>query len=89
MPDDSQRKKRVLKELPKAPTPPPRILTKSELKELEYRDRKLKNIVKIKLSPLMEMLKTRYKRFRKPVIVKLFSLHILSKFYRTLMKYGI
>ncbi|KAG4303974.1 hypothetical protein PORY_002627 [Pneumocystis oryctolagi] len=68
IPDDSQKKKRILEDLPKAPTPPPRILTKSELKELEYRDRKLKNIVKIKLSPLMEMLKTRYKRFRKPVI---------------------
>ncbi|KAG4300882.1 hypothetical protein PCK1_002959 [Pneumocystis canis] len=69
--DDSQRKKRVLKDLPRAPTPPPRILTKSELKELEYKDRKLKNIVKVKLSPLMEMLKARYKRFRKPVIVNL------------------
>ncbi|EMR08926.1 hypothetical protein PNEG_02707 [Pneumocystis murina B123] len=68
IPDDLKKKKKMLKDLPKAPNPPPRVLTKNELKELEYRDRKLKNIVKVKLSPLMEMLKTRYKRFRKPVI---------------------
>ncbi|KTW28488.1 hypothetical protein T552_01748 [Pneumocystis carinii B80] len=68
IPDDLKRKKRILEDLPKAPSPPPRVLTKNELKELEYRDRKLKNIVKVKLSPLMEMLKTRYKRFRKPII---------------------
>lgn len=68
-PDKENRKRRKLEILPKAPPDPPRILTKSELKAQEDKDKRLKNYLKIKLSGLMDLLKNRYKRFRKPPIV--------------------
>ncbi|KAK9460269.1 uncharacterized protein V1516DRAFT_676178 [Lipomyces oligophaga] len=67
-PDLENRKKRKLEILPLAPPPPPKVLTKAELKAQEEKDKRLKNYLKIKLSGLMELIKNRYKRFRKPMI---------------------
>ncbi|GAO48006.1 hypothetical protein G7K_2196-t1 [Saitoella complicata NRRL Y-17804] len=68
LPGGRERRKRVLEVLPKAPPPAPKIMSKKEVKELEIKDRQLKNALKIKLSVLMEQLKGRYKRFKKPTI---------------------
>ncbi|KAK7207830.1 hypothetical protein BZA70DRAFT_27111 [Myxozyma melibiosi] len=67
-PDLENRKRRKLEELPKAPPDPPKVLSKAELKAQEDKDKRLKNYLKIKLSGLMDLLKVRYKRFRKPPI---------------------
>ncbi|KAK9456548.1 hypothetical protein V1511DRAFT_486369 [Dipodascopsis uninucleata] len=67
-PDRENRRKRQLEVLPKAPLPPPHVPTAAELKVQEEKDKRLKNFLKIKLSGLMDLLKVRYKRFRKPAI---------------------
>ncbi|KAJ8098341.1 hypothetical protein POJ06DRAFT_259221 [Lipomyces tetrasporus] len=67
-PNRETRRKRKLEILPKAPPPPAKHLSKAELKAQEDKDKRLKNYLKIKLSGLMELLKVRYKRFRKPPI---------------------
>ncbi|KAK9353937.1 hypothetical protein V1523DRAFT_172921 [Lipomyces doorenjongii] len=77
-PERDNRRKRKLEILPKAPPPPPKFLSKSELKAQEDKDKRLKNYLKIKLSGLMELLKVRYKRFRKPPIDDEFLLHLFD-----------
>ncbi|KAK9469325.1 hypothetical protein V1512DRAFT_201734 [Lipomyces arxii] len=67
-PDRDNRRKRKLEILQKAPPDPPKILSKAELEAQEEKDKRLKNQLKIKLSGLMDLLKVRYKRFRKPPI---------------------
>lgn len=67
-PDAVKKRKRVLEILEKAPPPPPKVWTKTELQEQSLKDNQTKNTVKIKLSALMDLLKKRYQRFRKPVI---------------------
>lgn len=41
---------------------------KKKLKQRQYQDTKLKNLLKIKLAGLMDLFKNRYKRFKKPII---------------------
>ena len=67
-PQQKERKKKKLKELPKAPPAPKKQWTKEELQELEDKDRQLINHLKIRLSPFMELLRTRYRKFRKPLL---------------------
>lgn len=68
-PDATKKRKRVLEVLEKAPPPPPKVWTKAELQEQALKDKQTQNTVKLKLSCLMDLLKKRYQRFRKPIIV--------------------
>jgi ATPase family AAA domain-containing protein 2 len=68
-PDAIKRRIRVLEILEKAPPPPPKIWTKLELEEQALKDRQTQNGIKLKLSGLMDLLKKRYQRFRKSIIV--------------------
>src|SRR5271169_256014 len=78
-PDAIKKRKRVLEVLEKAPPPPPKVWTKTELQEQALKDRQTQNTVKIKLSGLMDLLKKRYQRFRKPIIVQYFGFaHLTS-----------
>lgn len=67
---DTQTQRRVLETLPVAPAPAPREISKAEKKAMDVKDKKTKLVLKAKLGPLMELLRTRYKRFKKPAIVK-------------------
>jgi hypothetical protein len=68
-PDALKKRKRVLEVLEKAPPPPPKVWTKPELQEQALKDKQTQNAVKVKLSGLMDLLKKRYQRFRKSIIV--------------------
>jgi ATPase family AAA domain-containing protein 2 len=68
-PDAIKKRKRVLEVLEKAPPPPPKVWTKAELQEQAQKDKQTQNAVKIKLSGLMDLLKKRYQRFRRSIIV--------------------
>jgi len=76
-PDAVQKRRRVLEVLEKAPPPPPKVWTKAELQEQAAKDKQTLNAVKVKLSGLMDLLKKRYQRFRKPIIV-LFMLDVTN-----------
>ncbi|KAK9238144.1 P-loop containing nucleoside triphosphate hydrolase protein [Lipomyces kononenkoae] len=78
-PDRSSRRKRILEVLPKAPPPTPKAISKAELKAQEDKDKRLKNYLKIKLSGLMDLLKVRYKRFRKPPIDDELLVHLFDE----------
>ena len=67
-PDPANRKKRVLEELPIAPPPPPKVLTKQEVKEQGLRYRQLLNHMKVHLQPIMDQINRKYRKFRNPVI---------------------
>ena len=79
-----------LPELPKAEVTSPRDvdeegkpltadeILKKRLKSFQYQDMKLKNMLKIKLSGLMDLFKSRYKRFRKPPIDDAFLVHLFE-----------
>ncbi|KAH8737967.1 hypothetical protein BGZ61DRAFT_25799 [Ilyonectria robusta] len=67
-PDPENRKKRVLEELPVAPTPEPAPPTKLEMKALQKKDHQLLNGLKIQLQPIMDQINRKYKKFRQPVI---------------------
>ncbi|GAV53817.1 hypothetical protein ZYGR_0AK03190 [Zygosaccharomyces rouxii] len=59
------------------------ILSSSEalrrkLKTFQHQDMRLKNILKIKLSGLMDLFKNRYKRFRKPPIEDDYLVHLFE-----------
>lgn len=43
-------------------------VTKRQAKEQKYMDKKLKNVLKIKLAGMLDLFKNRYKRFKKPII---------------------
>jgi hypothetical protein len=66
--DLSNRKKKKLLELERASPPPVREQTDEEKRSVALRDRQLKNHLKIRLNALMENLKQKYRRFKKPVI---------------------
>ncbi len=66
-PDPSNRKKRILEELPVAPAPPPKEKTKAEIKEELRKDHLLLNLLKVQLQPIMDQIK-KYKKFRQPVV---------------------
>ncbi|EOO04407.1 putative atpase family aaa domain-containing protein 2 protein [Phaeoacremonium minimum UCRPA7] len=67
-PDPSHRKKRVLEELPIAPPPPPKPRSKAELKAELKKDRQMLNVLKVRLQPIMDQIKRKYRSFRQPVI---------------------
>lgn len=77
-PDPATRKKRKLAILPVAPPPAPKELTVSDVKTQQKKDMQLKNIIKVKLSGLMELFKNRYKRFRKPPIDDIHVAHLFE-----------
>lgn len=62
------RKKRNLEELPEAPVEPAKTMTPEEIQRSGRKDFQLTNILKIKLSSIMDPLRNRYKRFRKPIV---------------------
>ncbi|KAI5856965.1 putative AAA family ATPase [Tricharina praecox] len=66
--DPTNRKKRKLPELERASPPPKREQTDDEKRAIALRDRQLKNHLKLRLNNLMENLKQKYRRFKKPVI---------------------
>lgn len=51
---------------------------RKKLKSFQHQDMKLKNVLKIKLSGLMDLFKNRYKRFRKPPIDDAFLIHLFE-----------
>ncbi|KIX01800.1 uncharacterized protein Z518_09527 [Rhinocladiella mackenziei CBS 650.93] len=70
-PDPENRKKRPFEQLevappePEKPAPP---LTKEELKAQKKRDRQTLNMLKIRLQPIMDQIRTKHKKFRTGVI---------------------
>lgn len=78
--DLENRPKRKLKNLPVVKSASEGVddvqMSKKKQKEQEYNDTKLKNILKIKLAGLMDLFKTRYKRFKKPVISENLLYHL-------------
>ncbi|ROW12186.1 hypothetical protein VMCG_00556 [Cytospora schulzeri] len=67
-PDPSNRKKRILEILPVAPPPPPKPKSKAEIKDELRRDRQLLNLLKMRLQPVMDQIKKKYRSFYKPMI---------------------
>lgn len=78
--DLENRPKRKLKQLKVAPTESRKdvLLAKKQAKQQDYLDTKLKNMLKIKLAGLMDLFKTRYKRFKKPIIEEGFLHHLFE-----------
>ncbi|AEO69440.1 uncharacterized protein THITE_2119849 [Thermothielavioides terrestris NRRL 8126] len=67
-PDPVNRQKRVLEDLPVAPPPPPRTLTKEEIKAQRKTDLHHLNLLKMRLQPIMDQIHRKYRKFRQPVI---------------------
>ena len=70
-PDPANRKKRKPEILPPAPrekTPEAPALSKEELKAQKKRDRHTLNLLKIRLQPIMDQIRTKYRKFRTGVI---------------------
>ncbi|KAI9866410.1 MAG: hypothetical protein M1813_001532 [Trichoglossum hirsutum] len=67
-PQPGNRKMRKIEILPVAPAPPPRQPTKEELKNQLKRDMLVLNFLKIKIQPIMDQIKLKYKKFRTPII---------------------
>ncbi|KIW16999.1 hypothetical protein PV08_04190 [Exophiala spinifera] len=69
-PNPKHRKKRELERLPVAPVeekrPPP--MSKEELKAQKKKDRLTLNMLKLRLQPIMDQIRTKYKKFRTGVI---------------------
>lgn len=77
--DLHNRPKRKLKKLPVKPQGKNDTeSSRRALKQQEYEDKKLKNILKIKLAVLMDLFKNRYKRFKKPIIDDSFLHHLFE-----------
>lgn len=76
-PDMENRPKRVLEELPVAPADS-KPETEAEVKSRKRRDMQLKNKLKIKLSAIMDPLKTRYKKFKKPIVDPIYIVHFFE-----------
>lgn len=70
-PDPLNRQKRVIEKLRPAPPDDPKPaapLTKEELKIQKKRDRHTLNMLKIQLQPIMDQIRTKYRKFRTGVI---------------------
>jgi ATPase family AAA domain-containing protein 2 len=70
-PDPLNRKRRTIEELEPAPPEAPKPaapLTKEELKIQKKRDRHTLNMLKIQLQPIMDQIRTKYRKFRTGVI---------------------
>ncbi|CAI7147856.1 BEM_collapsed_G0023860.mRNA.1.CDS.1 [Saccharomyces cerevisiae] len=55
-----------------------KVVLRRKLKSFQHQDMRLKNVLKIKLSGLMDLFKNRYKRFRKPPIDDAFLVHLFE-----------
>ncbi|QLL30240.1 hypothetical protein HG536_0A00570 [Torulaspora globosa] len=53
-------------------------ILRKKLKSFQHQDMRLKNLLKIKLSGLMDLFKSRYKRFRKPPIEDSMLIHLFE-----------
>jgi len=69
-PDPVHRKKRQLEELPVAPPPPAKKLTKEEIHNEDVRYRQALNLMKVHLQPIMDQISKKYQKFRHPVIAE-------------------
>lgn len=67
-PDPSTRKKRVLEVLPVAPPPPQPVKTKAQKKAEEREDRIALNHLKLRLQPIMDQIKKKYRSFYQPAL---------------------
>ncbi|KAK8090184.1 Tat-binding-like protein 7 [Apiospora hydei] len=67
-PDPMNRKKRILEKLPLAPPPPPKVLSKEEEKAEWLQYRRVLNLMKVHLQPIMDQINRKYRKFRAPVI---------------------
>lgn len=70
-PNPDNRKKRQIEKLPPAPPEPekpPPPPSKEELKTQKKRDRQTLNMLKIRLQPIMDQIRTKHKKFRTGVI---------------------
>ena len=70
-PNPTDRKKRLLETLLPAPPespPQPAPMTKEQLKSQKKQDRQLLNLLKVRIQPIMEQIKSKYKKFRTGVI---------------------
>jgi len=76
--DPKNRKKRKLPELERASPPPQRVQTDAEKRAIALKDRQLRNHLKLRLNNLMENLKQKYRRFKKPVIEHEILIRILD-----------
>ncbi|KAI1324852.1 AAA-domain-containing protein [Xylariaceae sp. FL0255] len=65
---NSNRKLRKLEELPVAPPPPEKKLTKEEIHNEDIRYRQALNLMKVHLQPIMDQITKKYRNFRQPVI---------------------
>lgn len=62
------RPKRKIEPLPIAPPPPPKQPSKEEIRAQKQNDKYYVHQLKVRLMPIMDMLKQKYKRFRRPFI---------------------
>lgn len=70
-PEPANRKRRKIEVLMPVPPEPPKnlaILSKSELKAQKKRDRQLLNLLKLRIQPIMDQIKQKFKKFRTGVI---------------------
>ncbi|KAJ8131765.1 hypothetical protein O1611_g1859 [Lasiodiplodia mahajangana] len=67
-PDPLNRKKRQLEDLPIAPPPPAKKLTKEEIHNEDVRYRQALNLMKVHLQPIMDQISKKYQKFRHPVL---------------------
>ncbi|KZF25113.1 AAA-domain-containing protein [Xylona heveae TC161] len=69
-PDPVNRKKRKLETLPIAPPPPPikPQISKEELKAQRRKDRQTLNLLKLRIQPVMDQIRLKYKRFRTGIV---------------------
>ena len=69
-PEPAHRKRRRIERLEPVPIEPPKQieLSKAELKAQKKRDRHLLNVLKLRIQPIMDQIKQKYKKFRTGVI---------------------
>jgi ATPase family AAA domain-containing protein 2 len=67
-PDLANRKKRKLEDLPKAPPPPPKVLSDDELRNWKAKDRETLHWLIFRLKPSVEGSSTRMRKLRKGVV---------------------
>lgn len=80
--DDSQGTRREFPELPEVEEknePISTTKTPAELRAIAQEDMRLRNTLKVRLGPLMELIKSRYKRFKKPIIEDHHLVHLFEK----------
>lgn len=63
------RKKRILEILPVAPPPPPKKQTKEEMRKASLDYRRLLNLLKVNLQPIMDQINRKYRLFRNAVLL--------------------